>query len=336
MLTTACSDVDCRQLYQHLEIVGMGENSITMRSAKPAKRRMSKNERQENLTGWLMALPFVLGLIFWTLGPMFYSVYLSFTDWDLLTTANWVGLDNYKVMFDTPETWIALKVTTVFALGSIPLIMIAGLCVALLLNTKVRGLSFWRAIYYLPAVLSGVAVALLWRLIFSADFGLLNYLLGLIGISGPPWLNSETWALPALVVMSLWAVGGDMVIYLAALQGVPTELYEAAEVDGANTLQRFFKITLPMISPVLLFQLIVGIIAALQTFTQAYIMTRGGPNNSTLFFVLYLYRSAFQYFKMGYASALAWLLFVYILILTLLIFRSSALWVFYSGEIKGK
>lgn len=303
---------------------------------KPARPVMSKLERQENLTGWLMALPFILGLIFFTLGPMFYSVYLSFTKWDLLRPATWVGLDNYRTMFSSAETWTSLKVTTIYAVSSIPLGMITGLFVALLLNTKVRGLSVWRTIYYLPAVLSGVAVALLWRLIFSSEFGLLNYILGLFGIVGPPWLNSQTWALPALVVMSIWAVGGDMVIYLAALQGVPTELYEAAEVDGAGVFTRFFKITLPLISPVLLFQLITGIIFALQAFTQAYVMTGGGPNNATLFYVLYLYRNAFQYFRMGYAAALAWLLFGYILILTLIIFRSSALWVFYSGEVKGK
>jgi multiple sugar transport system permease protein len=300
------------------------------------RRRVSKMALQENIAGWLMASPFLLGLLFWTLGPMFYSLYLSLTNWDLLTPAKWTGLDNYQTMLTDPLTWTALRVTTTYALGSIPLTMALGLALALLLNTKVRGLSVWRSIYYLPAILSGVAVSLLWQFIFSADFGVLNYLLSLIGINGPPWLNSETWALPALIVMSVWAVGADMVIYLAALQGVPTELYEAAEVDGASSSRRFWHITLPMISPVLFFQLVMGIIYALQTFTQGFIMTRGGPNNATLFYVLHLYRSAFQYFRMGYASSLAWLLFIYILILTLLVFRSSARWVFYSGELKGK
>ena len=303
----------------------------------PAKRRrISRMVLQENIAGWLMASPFILGLLLWTVGPMLYSLYLSMTEWDLLTPARFVGLDNYIQMFQSRETWISLRVTTLYALGAIPLGMLAGLSVALLLNSKVRGLSIWRAIYYLPAVLGGVAVALLWQLIFSADFGILNYLLGLVGITGPPWLNSTTWALPALIVMSVWAVGADMVIYLAALQGVPTELYEAAEVDGANGWRRFISITLPMISPVIFFQLITGIIIALQAFTQAFIMTRGGPNNATLFFVLHLYRNAFQYFRMGFASALAWLLFAYILVLTLLVFRWSAVWVYYAGELRGK
>lgn len=309
---------------------------ISPPSTRRSGRRWTRMGVWENIAGWLMASPFVLGLFLWTLGPMLYSLYLSLTDWDLLTPPQWIGLDNYAAMFTDPLTWTALRVTTTYALGSIPLVMALGLGLALLLNSKVRGLSIWRSIFFLPAVLSGVAVALLWQFIFSADFGVLNYLLSLIGINGPAWLNSQTWALPALIIMSIWAVGADMVIYLAALQGVPTELYEAAEVDGANGWRRFRHITLPMISPVLFFQLVMGIIFALQTFTQSFIMTRGGPNNATLFYVLHLYRNAFQYFRMGYAATLAWLLFVYILLLTLLIFRSSALWVFYSGELKGK
>jgi ABC-type sugar transport system permease subunit len=202
---------------------------------------------QENIAGWLMASPFILGLLLWTVGPMLYSLYLSMTEWDLLTPARFVGLDNYIQMFQSRETWISLRVTTLYALGAIPLGMLAGLSVALLLNSKVRGLSIWRAIYYLPAVLGGVAVALLWQLIFSADFGILNYLLGLVGITGPPWLNSTTWALPALIVMSVWAVGADMVIYLYCARR-PDGAYEAAEVDGANGWRRFISITLPMIS----------------------------------------------------------------------------------------
>ena len=300
------------------------------------RRRISTMVWRENLAGWLMASPFILGLIFWTVGPMLYSLYLSLTHWDLLTPPRWAGLDNYRQMFTSPDTWTSLKVTTTYALGAIPLGMALGLAVAMLLNTKVRGLSIWRTIYYLPAVLSGVAVSLLWQFIFSADFGVLNFLLGLVGIKGPAWLSSEQWALPAIIIMSLWGAGGDMVIYLAALQGVPTELYEAAEVDGAGSWRRFLNITLPMISPVIFFQLVTGIIAALQTFTQGFIMTNGGPNNATLFYVLHLYRQAFRYFQMGYASALAWLLFVYILLLTLLIFKWSAVWVYYAGELKGK
>jgi multiple sugar transport system permease protein len=291
---------------------------------------------RENITGWLMAMPFILGFIVWTAGPMAYSAYLAFAKWDLLGAVRWVGLDNFERAFSEPATLTSLRVTTVYAATSIPLRIMLGLMIALLLNQKIRGLSVWRAVYYLPAVLSGVAVSLLWQFIFSADFGALNFVLSLFGIDGPSWLNSEQWALPALVITSLWAVGGDMVIYLAALQGVPTELYEAATVDGASPVRRFLSITLPMISPAIFFQLVTGIIGALQTFTQAYIMTEGGPNNATLFYVLHLYRQAFQYLRMGYASALAWILFFYILILTLIVLRSSAAWVYYAGELKGK
>jgi multiple sugar transport system permease protein len=214
--------------------------------------------------------------------------------------------------------------------------MVLGLGLALLLNARIRGLAWLRTVYYLPAVLSGVAVSFLWIWVFSADWGVLNYFLSLVGIQGPNWLTSQNWALPSMIIMSLWGVGGGLVVYLAGLQGVPTELYEAAEVDGAGKWRRFWHITIPMISPVLLFQAIMGIIGALQTFQQGYVMTQGGPNNATLFYLLYLWRNAFQYLRMGYASTLAWAIFVYILILTVLVLRSSQLWVFYTGEVKGR
>ena len=183
----------------------------------------------------------------------------------------------------------------------------------------------------MPSVISGVAVALLWRWIFSGQFGLANLFLGYLGVEGPKWLTTEEWALPSLVIMSLWAVGGGMVIYLAGLQGISSEFYEAAEVDGAGWWSRLWHITVPLMTPALFFQLVTGVIAALQIFTQPFVMTNGGPNDATLFYVLYLYRNAFQYFKMGYASALAWVLFFYILVLTLLIFRSARTWVHYEG-----
>ena len=202
--------------------------------------------------------------------------------------------------------------------------------------TKIRGLAILRTIYYLPAILAGVAVALLWRWIFSPDFGLLNLALSQIGIQGPAWLSDRTWVMPSFVLMSLWGVGGSMVIYLAGLQGIPTDLYEAADMDGANWFRRIINITLPMLSPVIFFQLIMGIIHAMQIFTQAFIMTNGGPANASLFYMLYLYRQAFQYFNMGYASALAWVLFVCILLLTLLIFRTASSWVYYEAETRGR
>ena len=293
--------------------------------------------RREEWAGWLMVSPWVIGIVVWTLGPFAASAWFSLTDYAILRKAAFVGLENFRTMlFEDPLFWISLKVTTVYAVVSIPLHIVLGLFLAMLLNARIYGLAWLRTIYYLPAVLSGVAVSFLWIWVFSADWGVLNLGLGVLGIKGPNWLTSQAWALPALMIMSLWGVGGGLVIYLAGLQGVPTELYEAAEVDGANNWHRFWNITLPMISPVILFQLIMGIIGALQTFTQGYVMTGGGPNNATLFYMLYLWRNAFQNLKMGYASALAWAIFVYIMVLTLVVLRSSQAWVFYTGEVKGR
>jgi multiple sugar transport system permease protein len=295
----------------------------------------SRMARREEIAGWLMAMPWIAGIVVFMLGPFGAAAYLSLSDYAILKSPTFIGLDNFLVMlFEDPLFWKALSVTTIYSVVSVPLGIAFGLFLAVLLNTRIRGLAWLRTVYYLPAVLSGVAVSFLWIWIFSADWGILNYALSLIGIKGPRWLSSETWALPSLIVMSLWGVGGGLVIYLAALQGVPTELYEAAEVDGAGRWGRFWHITVPMISPVLLFQLIMGIIGTLQTFTEGYVMTGGGPNNATLFFVLYLYRNAFKYLKMGYASALAWAIFVYIMLLTVAVLRSSRTWVFYAGEIK--
>ena len=286
----------------------------------------------KNRDGWLFASPWIIGFVLWTLGPMLASFVLAFTEWDLFSPARFVGLENVADMLRDDLVIRSLTVTTIYAITSVPLHILFGMALALLLNTRIRGLRFYRTAFYLPSVLSGVAVALLWRWLFSPEFGLINSMLSSIGIQGPSWLGDETWALPSLVLMSLWGVGAGTIIYLAGLQGIPTDLYEAAEVDGARGWDRLIHITIPMMTPVLFFQLVVGIIGALQIFTQAYIMTNGGPNNATLFVILYLYRNAFQYFRMGYASALAWVLFIYILLLTLLVYRSSTSWVYYEGE----
>ena len=296
-----------------------------------------KLARREALTGVLLVLPWIVGFLVFLLGPMLVSVYLSLTDWDLLTDARFVGLKNYRRMvFDDPLVKQSLKVTTLYAFSAVPLRVVGGLFLAVLLNQNIKVKSFIRTVFYLPSVVSGVAVAMLWLWIFNSDFGLLNLILHLFGIRGPAWLSDPNYVLAAFVIMSLWGVGGSMVIYLAGLQGVPTDLYEAAEVDGAGSLLRFWHITLPMISPVIFFNLIMGIIAALQIFNQAYIMTQGGPQNASMFMMLYLYFNAFEYFKMGYASALAWLIFFYILALTLFVFRSSSRWVFYAGSVRGR
>jgi len=209
------------------------------------------------------------------------------------------------------------------------------LVLAMLLNAEIPGLSVWRTLYYLPSIIQGVPVAILWGFVFNKRFGVLNWALALFGIKGPGWLASPQWALPALAIMSLWGVGGGMILYLAGLQGVPTTLYDAAKVDGANGWHRFWKVTLPMISPVIFYNLVMGTIGTFQYFTNAYVMTDGGPDYATWFYNLYLYRNAFYYSKMGYASALAWVLFLFVLLLTLLIFKSSAAWVYYEGQLKG-
>ncbi|MGC9064733.1 MAG: carbohydrate ABC transporter permease [bacterium] len=296
------------------------------------KEYRSKLARKEAIEGYLYAIPWFIGFVVFTTGPIIASFLLSFTNWDLVRTPKWIGFGNYKTLIEDPLFWQGLKVTSIYAAFSVPLGIAGGLAIAVLMNQKIKGLSTFRTIYYLPAVVSGVAVSLLWSWIFNPDFGVLNYLLSLVGIKGPGWIYDERWALPSLIIMSLWGVGGGMVIYLASLQGVPTELYEAAIIDGASSWRRFWSITVPMISPVIFFQLIMGIIGSFQVFTQAYIMTNGGPNYATLFYVLYLYQNAFQWFKMGYASALAWVLFLVILILTFVQFRIANYWVYYESR----
>ena len=304
-----------------------GQNSPSL-PIKPSWRRRLRR----NVDGWLFASPWILGFFFLTLGPMVASLGLSFTEWDLISPIKFIGLSNYQALLKDPLVAQSLKVTIVYAVASVPLHIIFGMLIALFLNTDIIGLRFYRTAFYLPSVLSGVAVALLWRWLFSPEFGLINSMLSSIGVRGPSWLGDPNWALPSLILMSVWSVGAGAIIYLAGLQGIPTDLYEAAEVDGARYWQRLFSITIPLMTPVLFFQLVMGLINALQVFTQAFIMTNGGPSNATLFAILYLYQNAFTYQRMGFASAFAWVLFLLILVLTLLVFRSSSNWVYYEGE----
>ena len=292
--------------------------------------------QREALAGYGFALPWLIGFLVFIAGPMLGSIYLSFTQWDLLGSPLWVGLDNYRYLAVDPLVRQALKVTTIYAALSVPLNLGVGLFLAILLNQKIRGLSVYRTIYYLPSISSGVAVSILWLWIFNSDFGILNGILARFGISGVNWLTDPQMVIISFVIMNVWGAGGSMLIFLAGLQGIPTELYEAAEVDGANWWTRLWRITLPLMSPVIFFNLVTGLIKALQIFTQSYIMTGGGPHNASLFYVLYLYKNAFVFYEMGYASALAWVLFIYILVLTLLVIRSSDAWVFYQGSLKGR
>lgn len=283
----------------------------------------------ENMWFYLFIAPWLIGFLVFTAGPMIASLVISFMRWDLLTAPQFIGLGNWARMFSDELFWQSLKVTGIYTALNVPLSLIAAFALALLMNTNARGIAFFRTLFYLPSLVSGVAVALLWTWLLNPRFGLINWLLGLVGIAGPGWIFSEAWVLPSFVLMNLWGVGGGMIIYLAGLQGIPTELYEAAELDGAGWWHRLLNITIPMVSPVILFNLIIGIINSFQVFTQAYVMTQGGPGNASLFYVLYLYRNAFQYFDMGYASALAWVLFAITAFFAFLVFRSSRDRVFY-------
>lgn len=304
-------------------------------AAQAAPRRIAKAARKEELAFHLFTAPWAIGFLVFTLGPMVASLLLSFTEYNISKPPMWVGLGQYhKALFEDDAFWISLKVTFVYSVTSIPLHLIFGLVIAMLLNSEIPAVSVWRTLYYLPSVLSGVAVAVLWMLVFHPTQGILNTLLAIVGIQGPQWLFDKNWALPALVIMSMWGVGGSMIIYLSSLQGIPTTLYEAATIDGATSWRKFWSITLPMITPVIFFNLVMGIIGALQSFTNAFVMTEGGPQNATLFYGLRLYYAAFRDVRMGYASMLAWVLFIIILALTATVVRSSSFWVYYEGAVR--
>jgi multiple sugar transport system permease protein len=263
---------------------------------------------------------------------MIASIYLSLTSYDLYTPPTWVGLANFTQLFKDPLFRQAMKVTSTYAIISVPLHNALAIAVAILLNQKVRGLGFYRTAYYMPSIVSGVSVALIWSWLFNSDFGLLNSFLAGIGLPAVPWLTSPEWVMPAFIFMSLWTLGGTMIIYLAALQGIPEQLYDAAAVDGANWWAQFRHVTIPMLTPAIFFNLVLGVIGAFQVFTNALVMTNGGPANATLFYILYLYRQAFQWFEMGYAAALAWVLFVVLMALTLVQLRMARHWVYYEGR----
>jgi multiple sugar transport system permease protein len=265
---------------------------------------------------------------------MLRSLYLSFTSYDLMSPPVWVGFRNYERIFADATFWQSLRVTLLFALGSVPGGTIIALALAMVLSQKLRGVNVLRTVFFIPSILGSIAVAILWLYIFRPEGGLLNMALGVFGIRGPNWLLDENWALPALIIMSWWSVGGQIVIYLAGLKGIPEVLYEAAEIDGANNWARFRFVTLPMLSPTIFFNVVLAIIGALQVFDVGWVLTRGGPNDATLFYMINLYERAFRMAQMGFASALAWILFVVIMVITLLVIRSSAAWVYYESEVR--
>lgn len=299
-----------------------------------AKRPVSNMTRRQNRYGYGFIMLWLIGLFVFTLIPMLFSLFLSFCKWDIVTglsTIKFIGLENFQKIFDDRKFYKALEVTFKFCLVSIPFYQIASLLVAMLLNMRIKFMRTFRLIFFLPSIIPTIASSMIWTQILGKD-GLINQGLALIGIQGPAWLNTPSTALYGLILMGVWGIGNTIIIYLSGLQGVGEELYEASSIDGANSFQRFFKITLPMISPTIFFNVVMAVISSFQYFTQAFVMTEGGPLNSTLFYNLYLYTKAYKELKMGYAAALAWIMFIIILFFTLLVIKSSSFWVYYQND----
>ena len=288
--------------------------------------------RREAMFFYLFVSPWIIGLVVFTAGPILASLYLSFNDYAIIAPPQWTGIANFRKAFTEDHLfWKSMGNTAYYVGIGVPLRVVFAFLLATLLNAEIRGRLFYRIAYYMPSIIPGVASAVLWIILLNPRLGLINLLLGLFGIPSINWLGSPDWSKPALIMMSMWGVGGSMVLYLAGLQGIPQALYEAADIDGASRWTKFRNVTIPLMTPVILYNLITQIIGSFQVFGAAFIMTRGGPLNSTLFYMLHLYNFAFQYFRMGYASALAWVLFVIILLFTLLTLKWSQAWVFYAG-----
>jgi multiple sugar transport system permease protein len=295
----------------------------------------STRRRRDTVEGYLFIMPVVLGLLIFTIGPMIASFYMSFTKYPILRAPEWIGVRNYvNMLTKEPNFWQACKVTVTFALTAVPLGILGAFLLALLLNQRVKGMAFFRTSFYIPTVVPAVASAVLWGWLLNPDYGLVNAVLKQLGLPTSRFLGEPESALASLVLISLWGIGGGMVVYLAGLQGIPESFYEAAKIDGANDLQLFRFITLPLMTPTIFFNLVMGLIGAFQYFTEAFVLTAGGPLFATYFYSLMVYERAFRFTQMGMAAAMAWVLLAVVLLLTLLVFRSSALWVFYETEVK--
>lgn len=320
-----------------MNIATENEQLAARRVQQPAKtRRRHKRAWREAFEFYLLVSPWLIGFLALTAGPMLYSLYLSFTEYDLFSPPQWIGFENFSYLFTNSYPlsvlWKSLAVTAYFTFLSVPVSIAGSLILSLLLNTKIRGLSLYRTLYYLPSLAPAFASALLWVWIFNSKFGLANAALRSVGLPPVQWLTDANWVIPTFVLMGLWGLGGNtMIIFLAGLQGVPVHLYEAAEIDGANGWHRFWAVTLPQISPTLFFNLVLGIIASFQIFTSAFLMTGGGPEYATYFLVLYIYEEAFKALHMGRGAALAWILFVILMAFTLFQFWLSKRWVYYEG-----
>lgn len=300
----------------------------------PTKRSKARTLRQLEQRDFYIAISlWLIGLIFFTGGPVLASLAFSFTNWTGLKSVSWIGLENFRqLLFEDKLFWIATYNTFFYSFGAVTLGTLGAFFVAMLLNQKLPGTTIMRVAYYMPSIASGVAVSILWIWLLNPQVGLINYFLSFLGIKGPLWLASQNWSMPGLIIKSIWGIGTNMVILLAGLQGVPITLYEAARIDGANWWQETKAVTLPMISPVLFYVVVISTIASLQILTDVLVMTNGGPGTSTVVYVYMIYKSAFEYLQMGYASALAWILFSIILGLTLLQLWGSKRWVYYEAD----
>ncbi len=318
----------------------LGQAKPSYQPAQPARLARwvgirSPLQANEAKWGYIFLLPWILGLVIFILGPILASAYFSFTEYEIISAPRFIGLENYvKAFTDDALFWSSFGRTFTYALAVVPLGLTGSLLLAILLNQGLLGTNLFRTLFFLPSLTPAVALALLWTWLFHPSVGPINVALGWFGIEGPGWLSSKDWALPALIIISLWAsVGGNaMLIFLAGLQGVPQELYEAAEIDGAGNWAKFRAVTLPLITPTLFFNLVLGIIGALKVFTLAFVATLGGPSYSTWFYALHIYRQAFEYFRMGYGSALAWIFVIVLLVFTFIQLRLSQRWVYYAGE----
>jgi len=314
--------------------------STATASVTPIVKGQGKRVRREAILFYFCIAPFILGFILFDLIPMLASLGLSFTQWNILTAPTFIGLQNYINAFKDPKVLISLRITIFYSLIQVPLRLGVALMLAVLLNEATKGVGFFRTAFYLPSIVSSVAIAVLWTWILNPVYGPVNGVIRALGGEGPKWFSDPKFALWGLIMMSPWGAGGEMLIFLAGLKGIDQQLYEAAELDGAGRVARFFRITLPMLSSTIFFNLVMAIIGSFQTFDTAYVIsttragTLGGPANSTLFYMLYLYNRAFAGQQMGYASALGWILFAILMVITLLVLRSSNLWVFYESERK--
>lgn len=295
-------------------------------------RRSQTRSFKKDLVGYAFIAPWLIGFSVFTLGPFLSSIYLAFTRYDIVSSPKWVGLSNYARLIEDATFWRSLGLTFQYALVAVPLGIACGVGLALLLSVPVRGVGIYRTIFFVPSIVPMVATTVVFIWLLNPQIGLVNRLLALVGIVGPAWLKEPVWTFWSLILMSLWSVGGSMVTYLAGLKDIPTHLYEAARLDGANAWQRLRHITLPMLSPVIFFNLVMGIISAFQYFTQPYVLLQQqAPEESTRFFAVYLFERAWRYLDMGYASAMAWVLFAIVVLVTWLLFRTQKRWVHYGS-----